>query len=114
MFVQGGLAEETPFNIILEGKFVGRCFTTIAHDGLTKALFVTFGSDAISLDFKFAKIRGGFFFFFFVAFEGDVAFFFVCFLVGGFVGVCAAEGEGVVAVGFGWVVEGAVYIFFVW
>lgn len=26
----------------------------------------------------------------------------------GFVSVCTAEGEGVVAVGFGWVVEGAV------
>lgn len=26
----------------------------------------------------------------------------------GFVGVCAAEGKGVIAVGFGWVVEGAV------
>ena len=31
----------------------------------------------------------------------------------GFIGVCAAEGEGVVAVGFGGVVEGAVYIMYV-
>lgn len=28
----------------------------------------------------------------------------------GFVGVCATEGEGVVAVGFGWIVEGAVIV----
>ena len=29
-----------------------------------------------------------------------------------FVGVCAAEGEGVVTVGFGWVVEGAIILSF--
>ena len=54
MFPKCSFTKETPFNIILEGKFIGRSFTSISGDRFTKTLFVTFRTDAITLDFKFA------------------------------------------------------------
>lgn len=105
LLAQSGFAQKAPFDIVLETELVGGSFATVAHNGLAEALLVTFGSDAIShnsaaesgrsvqLSIHAVNAHGNFFLI------GGLVFFMVC--------VDAAEGEGVVTVGLGGIVEGS-------
>lgn len=100
---QRSLAQQAPFDVVLERQLVGRRLATISRDGLAEALLVAFGADAIGhdalagrqgRDVVVAVGPGGE-----LVLEGLLVFILA--------GVAVAEGEGVVAVRFGGVVEGA-------
>mmetsp|Transcript_17568 Transcript_17568/g.36747 ORF Transcript_17568/g.36747 Transcript_17568/m.36747 type:complete len:207 (-) Transcript_17568:153-773(-) len=107
LFPQGSFAQQSPLNIILEAQFIRRRFTSISGNGFSKALFVAFGSNAVTLDATAGEGDTGFVFiriihsvgaFKIVEFPGS----FQVFL---FVGMFVAKWQRVVAIGLCRVVE---------
>mmetsp|Transcript_20448 Transcript_20448/g.42874 ORF Transcript_20448/g.42874 Transcript_20448/m.42874 type:complete len:245 (-) Transcript_20448:101-835(-) len=96
---EGSFAKEAPFNIVLEAELVGRSFAAIPCDTLTEAHLVLFGTDAVSRD----TALGGRHELVVLASYGHVLL--QCCLVFTLIGMLVAEGEGVVTVCLGRVVE---------